>query len=152
MMKKNQVVVVHCPTSNMNLSSGMAPIRTFMNEGIPVALGSDVSGGHHPSMMRVMQYTIQVSKYHYHISQAKTPFLRLCEAFYLATTAGGSFFGQVGCFNPGYAFDALVIDDHELNYDNYTLEQRLERLIYLGDDRHIQRRFCAGKELCEPKF
>ena len=59
-------------------------------------------------------------------------------------------YGKVGSFEPGYEFDALLIDDKYLNYDNYTLEQRLERYIYLGDDRDIKRRFCRGVELTEP--
>ncbi|MCQ2311523.1 MAG: amidohydrolase family protein [Paludibacteraceae bacterium] len=152
MIKRQNVVVVHCPMSNMNLGSGLAPIRHFLDCGVHVALGTDVSGGHNMSMLRAIQYAIQVSKYYYGISGGKASFLSQSEAFYLATTAGGSFFGKVGCFNPGYAFDALVIDDHYLNYDNYTLEQRLERYFYLGDDRDIKRRFCNGKELCEPKM
>ena len=44
---------------------------------------------------------------------------------------------------------ALVIDDHDLNHDNYSLLHRLERYIYLGDDRHIKHRFCRGKEIAE---
>lgn len=150
LMKRNQVVVVHCPTSNCNLASGMAPIRMFMNEGIPVAIGSDISGGHDLSIPHVMQYVIQVSKLQYARTQGQLQFLSLNEAFYLATKAGGAFFGKVGSFEPGYEFDALVIDDADLNYDNYTLQQRLERFVYLGDDRQIKVRFCRGKELCEP--
>ena len=41
-------------------------------------------------------------------------------------------------------FDALVIDDSELNFDNYTLLERLERFIYIGDDRHIYHRYVNG--------
>ena len=150
LMRRNQVYVVHCPMSNSNLSSGMAPIRKFLDAGIPVALGTDVSAGHNMSMLRVMQYAIQVSKLHYAQTHGEMQFLSLSEAFYLATKAGGSFFGKVGSFEPGYEFDALVVDDSYLNYDNYTLKQRLERYIYLGDDRDIRRRFCRGKELVEP--
>jgi len=150
LMKKNGVYVVHCPMSNSNLSSGMAPIRKFLNHGIPVALGTDVSAGHNMSMLRVMQYAIQVSKLNYAQTRGEMSFLSLSEVFYLATKGGGSFFGKVGSFEPGYEFDALLIDDSYLNYDNYTLEQRIERYIYLGDDRDIKRRFCRGKELPEP--
>ena len=150
LMKRNGVYVVHCPMSNSNLSSGMAPIRKFLNEGIHVALGTDVSAGHHMSMLRVMQYAIQVSKLNYSQTHGEMPFLSLSEVFYLATKGGGSFFGKVGSFEPGYEFDALLIDDRYLNFDNYTLEQRLERYIYLGDDRDIKRRFCRGVELTEP--
>ena len=41
----------------------------------------------------------------------------------------------------------------------YTKEQsrfevleRLERYVYLGDDRQIVHRFCRGKEIAEPKI
>ena len=70
----------------------------------------------------------------------------------LATKSAGSFFGHVGSFEPGYEFDALVIDDSDLNHDNYSLLHRLERYIYLGDDRQIVHRFCRGKEIMEPEI
>lgn len=154
LMKKQNVFVVHCPTSNCNVASGIAPIRRFLDEGIPVALGSDISGGHHLSIFRVIQNALQVSKLLYAQSNGALPFLTLSEAFYLATKSGGSFFGKVGSFEPGYAFDALVIDDTVLNQINddlgresYTLQQRIERFIYLGDDRQITARYCQGKEI-----
>ena len=77
-------------------------------------------------------------------------FLTLPEIFWIATKSAGSFFGKVGSFEPGYEFDALVIDDKVLNFDNYSLLHRLERFIYLGDDRQIVRRFCRGQEVGEP--
>ena len=151
MMKQNGVMVAHCPTSNFNLSSGMAPIRTFLNEGIKVGLGSDISGGHELSIFKMMVYAIQVSKMQYCADKSK-PFLTLPEAFWIATKSAGSFFGKVGSFEKGYEFDALVIDDHELNHDHYSLLHRLERFIYIGDDRQIARRFCRGKEITIPQI
>ena len=150
LMRKNGVVIVHCPTSNSNLASGMAPIRRFLDNGIRVALGTDVSGGHYMSMLRVIQYAVQTSKMHYAQSQGDMPFLSLSEAFYLATKSGGSFFGKVGSFEQGYDFDSLVIDDSYLNFDHYTLPERIGRFIYIGDDRDIRVRFCQGRELPEP--
>jgi len=151
MMKRNGVMVAHCPTSNFNLSSGMAPIRTFLNEGIKVGLGSDISGGHELSIFKMMVYAIQVSKMQYCADKNK-PFLTLPEAFWIATKSAGSFFGKVGSFEKGYEFDALVIDDHELNHDHYSLLHRLERFIYIGDDRQIAHRFCRGKEITIPQI
>ena len=150
LMKKNKVMVAHCPTSNFNLSSGLAPIRTFLDEGLPIGLGSDISGGHDLNMFRMLVYAIQVSKMHYQIDKSKA-FLTLPEIFWIATKSAGSFFGRVGSFEPGYEFDALVIDDAVLYPDEYSLQHRLERFIYVGDDRQILHRFCRGKEVKEPK-
>ena len=38
------------------------------------------------------------------------------------------------------------------NFDNYTIQHRLERYIYLGDDRQLTHRFCQGKEIAAPKI
>lgn len=147
LIREGGVMVAHCPTSNFNVASGMAPVRTFLDEGIAVGLGSDISGGHDPSIFRMMVYAIQVSKMHYQRSNHEMPFLSLSEAFWMATKSGGSLFGRVGSFEQGYDFDALVIDDSDLYPDEYTVLQRLERYIYLGDDRHISHRFCRGREV-----
>jgi guanine deaminase len=158
LMRQRGVMVGHCPTSNLNVSTGIAPIRRFLDEGIRVGLGSDISGGHDLSIFRTMVYAIQVSKVRYQQDHSQLP-LTLSEAFWMATKSGGSFFGRVGSFEPGYDFDALVIDDSDLRLvshpcgtksDGYSLQERLERYIYLGDDRHIVHRFCCGKEIMKP--
>ena len=151
LMKRNDVMVAHCPTSNFNIASGMAPVRTFLDEGLRVGLGSDISGDHDLNMFRMLVYAIQVSKMHYQQDHTKA-FLTLPEIFWIATKSAGSFFGKVGSFEPGYEFDALVIDDSVLNFDNYSLLHRLERFIYLGDDRQIVKRYCRGQEIKEPKI
>ena len=144
-MSRQGVMAVHCPTSNLNIASGMSPVRKLLDRGVRVALGSDISGGHTLNMFRVMVYALQVSKQVSVVTGDKP--LTLPEAFWCATKSAGTFFGQVGSFEPGYEFDALVIDDSDLNFDNYTLEQRLERFVYLGDDRHIAHRYCRGQEI-----
>ena len=88
---------------------------------------------------------------HYQYDRKKH-FLTMPEVFWIATKSAGSFFGKVGSFEPGYEFDALVIDDSVLNFDNYTLLERLERFVYLGDDRQILFRFCRGKVVAEPSI
>ena len=151
LMKRQGVMVAHCPTSNFNVASGMAPIRQFLDEGLSVGLGSDISGGHDLSIFKMMVYAIQVSKMHSQQNHEKA-FLTLSEAFWIATKSAGRFFGRVGSFEPGYDFDALVINDSDLNHDDYSLLHRLERYIYLGDDRQIEHRFCCGQEIPEPKI
>lgn len=153
LMKKKNVFVAHSPNSNLNLSSGIAPIRRLINKGISVTLASDVSGGHSLSMMRVMVSCAQSSNLKWLESNKTEAPLTTSELFYLATKGGGKFFGKVGSFEEGYEFDALVIDDSILpTFRKLTLEERLQRFIYTGDDRNILVRFIAGKEIGEPKF
>jgi guanine deaminase len=102
--------------------------------------------------MKTMVYAIQTSKIFWANSDKEMDFLTNSEAFFIATKGGGSFFGKVGSFEEGYDFDALIIDDEELNYLDYTLEERLERFIYVGDDRHILHRYVRGNLIKEPVF
>lgn len=152
LMKANNVMAVHCPISNFNLGSGMMPIRKFLDNNVRLAFGSDIGGGHSCSIFKAMVQAIQVSKLFWSNSNKAVNFLSNSEAFYIATKGGGSFFGKVGSFEKGYDFDALIIDDSELNYADYTLEQRLERFIYIGDDRHILHRYVCGNLIEELNF
>ncbi len=144
LMSNKSVYAVHCPSSNANLASGIMPLRKLIENNVKVGFGSDVSGGHSLSIFKTMVYAIEFSKLLW-AQDRNYNFLSLCEAFYIATKGGGSFFGKVGSFEYGYDFDALVIDDSELNFDDYSLLERLERFVYLGDDRHILHRYVNGK-------
>ncbi len=144
----NKVFIAHCPDSNMNLSSGIAPVRTYLDRGIKMGLGSDVAAGDSLSIFKMMTEAVKVSKLLWRLQdQSLTP-LSMEEAFYLGTKGGGEFFGKVGSFEPGYEFDAIVIDDASLVHPQpLTLKQRLERVIYLSDDRHLVDKYVAGNKI-----
>ncbi len=148
LMKQNQVFVAHCPESNTNLSSGIAPVRTFIDEKIPVGLGTDMAGGSSNSILRTMAEAIQVSKLRWRYVDSGLKPLTVEEAFYLGTMGGGAFFGKVGSFLEGYEFDAVIIDDSSLLHPQLlNLKQRLERIIYLSDDRNIYGKYVRGKQI-----
>lgn len=149
LMKKNGVTIAHCPESNMNLASGISPIRKYMNEGLKIGLGSDVAGGTTESMFRIMVEAIQVSKLYWRLVNQDDKPLSFSEAFYLATLGGGSFFGKVGSFDSDFEFDALVLDDSDLPYP-HTLSplERLERFSYLsGDKTGIKSKWVKGSKI-----
>lgn len=148
LMKKNGVFIAHCPNSNINLASGIAPIRKYMEDNQKVGLGSDVAGGTHTSIFKAMVDAIGVSKLRYRLVDTKLKPLTVAEAFYLGTLGGGEFFGRVGSFAYGYEFDAIVIDDSRFTpANNWNVEQRLERAVYLSEDRDIVHKFVQGEKL-----
>ena len=97
-MKKRGVFVAHCPQSNTNLSSGIAPVRRYLEEDLHIGLGTDIAGGHSLSMLRAIADAIQVSKLRWRLVDDFLKPLSLEEAFYMATMGGGAFFGKVGTF------------------------------------------------------
>ena len=149
MMCKNDVFVAHCPASNMNLTSGIAPIRKYLERGLHIGLGSDVAGGHSDSIFRAVTDAIQVSKMYFRMVDEACKPLVFSEAFYLATKGGGAFFGNVGSFEEGYEFDAVIMDDSILSHpQSLTLAERMERAVYLGlDEKNIQAKFVAGRKI-----
>ena len=149
LMRDNGVYVAHCPSSNMNLCSGIAPIRRYLDMGIHVGLGSDVAAGESESIFGEIKKAIEVSKlYQRYIDESASP-LTFPEAFYLATLSGGSFFGKVGSFCEGYEFDAVVLDDEkEPHPQPLGILERLERSVYLGADKNrITAKFAAGERI-----
>lgn len=148
-IKKNGVFVAHCPASNMNLSSGIAPVRNYLDEGVRIGLGSDVAGGETESIFRAMIDAIQVSKLYWRMVDNSCAPVTFDEAFYMATKGGGEFFGKAGSFEEGYAFDAIVLEDtHIPCIQKLSIRQRLERDAYLGvDSGGIYAKYVEGRKI-----
>lgn len=170
LMEKNDVWVAHSPSSNRNLSSGVAPIKRFLSRGINVGLATDVAGGSYLSMFRAVEDAITMSKtrnviedYIMEVGEGKFEFLKtiteaiqpltMIEAFYLGTRGGGKFFDdentKVGSFEKGFEFDALVLDESNIPtplMKELSLEERLERFIYRPNDKLIAK-YVSGKKI-----
>ncbi|MDL2267040.1 amidohydrolase family protein [Desulfovibrio sp. OttesenSCG-928-G15] len=150
MLREEGTFVAHCPQSNMNLSSGIAPARRYLDAGLKMGLGSDMAGGCHLSIFRAMTDAVQVSKLRNCLVAPEDAPLTLEEAFYLGTVGGGAFFAEAGSgfcgsFAPGCEFDALVLGEENLASPfALNLSERLARVIYYSDDSHIKAKFVRG--------
>lgn len=145
LLKERNVMIAHCPQSNECLSSGIMPVRKYLDMGLRIGLGSDVGAGYSLSMCSQIREAIKCSKLYWYYDNSYKP-LTFTEAFFLATKSGGEFFGKVGSFEKGYEFDALVIDDKPIRSSlEHTIEERLERYIYCGDSSCIKERYVSGR-------
>ena len=148
-MKESGVVAAHCSDSNMNIASGIAPVRQMLEEGVHVVLGSDIAGGALLSMRDAATSAVRASKMHWLSCGKKQDFLTVTEAFYLITSAGQRYFDAGPGFKKGDALHALVLDDSRLPETRpLTLSERLERLMYASSDDTIVARYSEGI-LCE---
>jgi guanine deaminase len=147
-LKKHGAYIAHCADSNMNLTSGIAPIRKFMDAGIKVGLGTDVAAGSSMNMLKTMLITLQASKMYYRLVDTDVKPLSFEEVFYLATAGGGEYFGKVGTFKDGYEFDAVVIDDSKMySMRDMSIRERIERMCYNDADAIIKDKFVKGKKV-----
>lgn len=147
-MKRRNVLVAHCPDSNINICSGFVPLQIMLEEGLWVALGSDIAGGAELPMNRVITAAIRMSKAKRIESEWAQDFLTVIEGYYLGTTAGARYFGAGAGFAPGDPLHAIVVDDAALPKTRaLSLRERLERAIYLMDDRSIVAVYSEGKKV-----
>ncbi|MBE6995306.1 MAG: guanine deaminase [Ruminococcaceae bacterium] len=144
-MRDAGVTVVHCADSNVNVCSGTAPIRTMLNEGLNVALGSDIAGGDHLNLFDVVTSSIRASKIRYMEDGKQTPFLTVPEGWYLATSAGAAFFGEQPGFAPGNPLHAMVLADDAL--PPMPAADRFERCIYRRQKDAVRAVWSAGRKV-----
>ncbi len=138
--------MVQCPTEELNFANAFSPVRSWITGGVQAGLGSGM--GDDISMLKVMKAALQVSGIRAHFLNDDTQCLTLEEVFYLATKGGGSFFGECGSFEKGYQFDAVILDDgNQDTMRSLSVRDRLERMIYLSDERNIDGKYIFGEKL-----
>jgi|SRR5690242_12447604 len=156
--------ISHCPCSNTAITSGCAPVRQLLDEGHTIGLGTDVSGGFHPSILENVRHAVWTSR-HLALQSALGDRAKLSteEALYLATRGGAAVVGladRVGGFEVGMEFDAQVIDLGQVAQggcegvfesgpvDVFGWEgwgEMVEKWVYAGDDRNTTAVWVRGR-------
>ena len=146
-MRRAGVVVAHCAGSNINLCSGVSPVREMLQQGIWVTLGSDIAGGACLPMYKVATMSIRASKIKRIETDWSEDFLTVPEAYYLATSSGHRYFGDRDGFAHGNRLHAIVVDDGDFTEASHplTVRERFERAIYMLHRHNITAVWSDGR-------
>ena len=164
--------ISHCPASNTAIGSGLCPVRTLLDDGITVGLGTDVSAGYSSSILEAVRQACLVSRLVAHNSpdESRRANLSAEDALYLATRGGAQVVDmadKIGGFEIGMFWDAQLIelgpcvsagqdDTPEADQQNIAVsnvdifgweswEERIAKWVWSGDDRNVRAVWVNGR-------
>ena len=140
-------VAVHCPDATTNIIAGIMGVSSLSRQNVHIALGSDVGGGHCIGVYSQISRAVQLSKLKSFYEGEEHKPLPFAHAFYLATRAGGSIFGNVGSLEKGYLLNALVIENMADKNISLTPAETVERFCYIGNPGNIKARYLNGNKI-----
>ncbi len=144
LIAERRSVVVHCPTANTFLRSGLFDLDAARTHGVRLALGSDIAAGPDVAMPRVARAMIETAKARAMaspggaVAHIPTP----AEAWTLITRGNADALGftDMGRIEPGASADLLVLRPG-LPFDDHLVG----RLIYTWRDEYIERVVLNGR-------
>lgn len=143
-------VVVHCPTANLFLRSGLFDLDAAREHKVRLALGSDVAGGPDASMVRVARAMIETAKSRALLLDRPVTIPTPAEAWAMITRANADALAMpdAGRLEAGAAADLLLlrVPEHWLD------EHLVGRLIHSWTPDLIEKRILNGRVVDETMF
>lgn len=147
----SQTTLVHCPTANLFLESGLMDYVAHRSSGLRIALGSSVAGGYELFMPQVAAAALQTAKAVkvHALPRGAHPVPTPAEAWWLITRGGAEALGlgqRVGALQPGYEADCLVVRPEKW-IANLPPRQQISALLYTLKPQHIEHVYIAGRRV-----
>ena len=121
--------VAHCPSSNMRLASGIAPVTRLASAGARVGLGVDGSASNDGSHMLAEARMAMLLQ---RVGRGDPGAMTATQALHMATRGGASVLGRddIGCLAPGMAADFVGFRLDTLGMTGGAIHDPLGALVF----------------------
>jgi len=137
--------VAHCPTSNLKLASGIAPVAELLAAGVNVALGTDgAASNNRLDLFAEMRLAALLAKG----SSGDASVLPSMQALHLATLGGAralSLDSEIGSLEPGKAADLVAVDLSDLQ--DAPMYDPVSHLVNVVGRERVSDVWVAGEHL-----
>lgn len=142
------VIISHCPTSNLFLGSGLFKAQSYLEQGQRVTLGTDVGAGTSFSQWQTMNEA-------YKVAQLRGERISPSQLLAAATSSPAEYLGfpKLGRLDAGFAADYQVINPRSRAILERhvavasSADERLAALIHFTDDRALEELRVEGREV-----
>jgi len=142
-MARAGVSVAHCPSSNLKLASGIAPVAAMRERGIRVGLGTDgAASNNRLDMFTEMRTAALLAK----AASADARVVSAAEALEMATLEGARALGLealVGSIAPDKAADLAAVELSSL--ETLPCFDPVSHLVYAAGREHVTHVWVAGR-------
>jgi len=140
--------IAHCPSSNLRLGSGIAPVRKLLNAGARVGLAVDGSASNDSSnMLQEVQRCMFI-----HRIKSGVDSMPAKDALRIATRGGAEVLGRndIGSIEPGKAADIVLFDLNSLAYAG-AMSDPVAALLFCGYDHRAWLTMVNGRIVVRDK-
>lgn len=146
LFKDHHLSIVSCPASNLKLASGIAPLSTFLKEGINVALGTDGPASNNSlDMFKEMYLAATLQK----VISKDASVMPAFEVLKMATVNAAKAMGlnDADVLKEGKLADLILIDLTKPNMQ--PINNIVTNLVYAGNSNNIKLTMINGRILYE---
>ncbi len=149
--------VAHCPASNLFLASGVMPLGRYVEAGLSVGLGSDVSGGPDLSIFTEMRVGFYAHNAMRVAGRSGGPALGPLDWLRMGTLGGAQALGidrEIGSLEAGKEADLIAVDPSYVasvpGAEDADPEDLMSRLIFRSHPDMVRGAWVRGRRLEGP--
>ena len=146
LLSKTKTGIAHCPTSNLRLGSGIAPVRRMLDAGVRVGLAVDGSASNDSSdMLGELRQCLLI-----HRIKSGIESMPIDDVLWMATRGGAEILGRddIGSIEVGKAADITLIDTKKIGYAG-GMHDPVGAILFSGDSHIVDTTIVNGRILVQ---